>query len=120
MSTEITIVHGDTRHYTLSDITDDDGAAVDLSTGTLAFTAKEYVASTEALFVKLTGDGIVLDDTIINQAELEITAVDLVDVPNTWNTLPYELRFWRDGAPQTPIRGVLRITPGFGEDPEAT
>lgn len=122
MSTEISIVHGDTRHYTLSDITDDDGAEVDLNTGTLVFTAKEFVSSTESLFVKDSGavGGIVIDDTIINQAELEINADDLVDVPNDWRTLPYELRFWRDGETQTPIRGSLRVTPGFGEDPDAS
>jgi len=121
MSTEISIVHGDTRHYTLSDITDDDGAEVDLSTGTLVFTAKEYVASSISAIVRDSGaiGGIVLDDTIINQAELEITAQDLIDaeIPNDWHTLPYELRFWRDGYPQTPLRGVVRVVPSIGEEP---
>lgn len=115
VSTEITIVHGDTRRYTLSDITDDDGDDVDLSTGTLSFIVKEYVMAPYALFIKDSGaiGGIDIDDTVINQAELEITADDLAGVANDWSTLPYELRFLRDGELQTPLKGVLRVSPGF-------
>ena len=118
MSTDIEIVHGDTRTYELT-ITDDEGEPVVLADGNLVFTAKERWNSTDALFIKDEGDGIEysIESGEENIATLTIDEDDLADLPNDWHTLSFDLRFWRPGVGgQTPIRGVVRVLPGIGAE----
>lgn len=120
MSLEIAITHGDTRHYTLSDLTDEDGAAIDLALGTLVVTAKVRETDAEAVFVKTPTSGIDYDTEVVNQATLEITPEDLEGVPNAWGLLLCDVRFWyeADGRVITPLDVTLRVSPSIGTAPD--
>lgn len=120
MPFEIATVNGDTRRFTLT-ITDENDEPVDLADGSLVFVAKRHVAAETILFEKNLADGITYAGTPVNVATLRIDDEDVLGLPNTWVALPCEVRFWRDQPTggQTPMRGILRIFPGFGEPEES-
>jgi len=119
----LTIVWGDRSEITLTDIKDTDGSDVDLSTGTLVFTAMAREDSTEAVFVKTPDDEtdpIEYSEDETNAATVFINANDLSELPNAHQYLYAESRFWRDGDASTPQRFILRVVPGLGTDPDAS
>jgi hypothetical protein len=109
--TTLRMTRGDGREYVVT-ILDSAGAAVDIATSTLTFTARRSYTG-EIVITKTTGDGITATATT-GQATLTIDPADTATLPDAMTDLLWDIEVTDSaGNPQTPLDGVLRIRPDF-------
>jgi hypothetical protein len=108
--TTLRLTRGDDRVFTVT-VLDSSGAASDISKATaLSFTARRGLDA-EPLISKSLDAGVEIGDGT-GEATVTLDSSDTVDLPNRLTDLIWDFEVTDEtGSTQTPIGGVLRISP---------
>lgn len=110
--TVLYMFRGETKAWRVP-VVDSSGNAVDITSRTLTFTAKEYPSDTTALITKTTGSGIVHTTPVSGIATLTIdnSDTDIAAIPRHQKKLSWWVHMTSSGEPQVIAYGDLVISP---------